>query len=236
MRYIYLVPFLSVIPFSFSGPLPLQPLSLADAVGDISTLLELRSVSNNRKEGSSYHYICKATDFIYGLEWEQESNQTFCQHLDPDGNIVLTSSFAPAFSEQQEIEEVAEEFIMTNRMPNLWIVKNREKNREKNKDLCYLHRVNPVQEHCLKTREAKAELESGSGMMVIPDQTPSPTAPDASTTRRPKTTIDIPATTGGAAIIATGLLLIALFLVETKFHCMLNGCKSLYNKVQLNLP
>ncbi|KEQ16480.1 hypothetical protein [Endozoicomonas numazuensis] len=226
MRCIYLAPLLSIIPFAFSSPLPLQPMLLENTVDDISTLLEKRSASSNRKEGPSYHYPCKATDFIFGLELEQENNQTLCEYLDPDGNTVLTSAFAPAFKEHQEIEEVSDEFINTNRIPNHWIFKD--------KNLCYFHRVEPLQKHCLKTREVNAE--SGSGAPVIPDKTPAPPVETDAPAEPPETTIDIPATAGGIVMITTGLILITVFIVEARFHCMFKGCKLVYKKVQLSLP
>ncbi|WP_062269245.1 hypothetical protein [Endozoicomonas arenosclerae] len=173
-----------------------------------------------------YHYVCKVTESIHGLELKQENDQIFCEYLAPDGAILLTSSFAPAFSEHQEIKEVADKFINTNRGPSRWIFKS--------KGLCYLHAVVPLQEHCLKTRQAVAE--SGSGMMSMPDQpSESPVTPEAPT-EQPGTTIDIPATAGGVVIIAGVLLLIAAFFVEANYHCVLKGCTSLYNRVQLSIP
>ena len=227
MRCIYLVPFLTSAQVVLSTPLPLQPLLPADPIADISTLLEKRSALNKGKGVPSYHYACKVADSIYGLEWEQENNPTFCQYLDPDGNLVLTGSFSPAFSGYQDIKDNSYEFINTNRAPNYWALKN--------KNLCYLHRMDPPQEHCLVTREA--ETESGSGMMAITDPTPDLTrAPGTSPPEQPETPIDIPATTGGAVLIVSALILIAALFVEAKYHCMLKGCRSLYNKIYLSLP
>jgi hypothetical protein len=227
VRCIYLVPFLASAQIVFSSLLPLQPLLPADPINDISSLLEKKSVLTKGKSIPSYHYACKVTDSIYGLEWEQENNPILCQYLDPYGNLVVSASFSPAFSGYQDVQENANEFINTNRAPHYWALKN--------KKLCYLHKMEPPQEHCLVTRDTEAESGSGSGMMEITDQTPDPTRAPGSP-QQPEAPIDIAATTGGIVLIGSAIILIAALFAEAKYHCMLKGCRSLYNRVYLSLP